>query len=393
MKKILILDSDSDARCDMVRVLAKADYTVMNGGSGILALKRIRAEVPDLVICDTNLKDTNTYELLGEIKKQYPDVIRVLMSNEDGAGQTETFGAILQNVARFFIQKPWDDHKLVEYFAQIFETERILKSKELAQYIQNLEKLPTIESSYQKILKMIEKDANTVRISEEIEKDFAISTKLLQLVNSAYYGLQTGSVRHATVYIGLQNLRSLIYSSSIMNGIDSVPIQYRENITNLWSHALLTNKLLHYIYEDHLNKKVPDESYSAGLLHNIGSLILMHNRIADYAKINATASSKTKDLLELEKKMFHVTHQEAGAYLISWWELPFPIVEAALYHHHPMDANVMNLELVCAVHLAESYAWQLMRQPVTTKFYPEAFDFLNIEKDVLDAAINWKKWD
>ncbi|MEL7657456.1 MAG: HDOD domain-containing protein, partial [Bacillota bacterium] len=125
-----------------------------------------------------------------------------------------------------------------------------------------------------KILNMIDRDTDTGSISAEIEKDFAITTKLLQVANSAYYGLRTGSVKHATVFLGLQNLKSLIYSTSILNSLHSVSDIDQQRIKDLWTHALLTSKLLHYIYEAFLDKKLPETAYSAGLLHNIGTLIL-----------------------------------------------------------------------------------------------------------------------
>ncbi len=391
MKKILLVDGDTNTCRSMAKAFAGTDYRIITETDGFLALEILKIGEVDLVICSMNLEHMDGYELLSIIKKQYPQVIRVIMSGN--VEEASVFKAILQNIARFYILKPWKDEKLLEYIGQIFEAELILNSQELKLLINDIDKLPTIETSYQKILNMIEKDADTTSISSEIEKDFAISMKLLQMANSAYYGLQTGSVKHATIYLGLQNLKSLIYSTSIMNSLDAVSIRHRQNITDLWAHALLSSKLLHFIYGDMMNKKLSEVAYSAGLLHNIGSLILIQNRIDDYAKIVSKADSKSLNLLELEKEAFHVTHQEAGGYLVSWWELPFAIVESALYHHKPLDPCVMNKEVVCAVHLAQHYAWQLLRQPATTEFYPEVFEVLGIDKGDFEAAINWRKWN
>ena len=390
MKRILIIDADLKVCAALAKAFAGTEYRVITESNGFLAIELIRIAGVELVICGTNTEGLDGFELLSIIKKHYPKIIRVIMSGNDE--QATAFKAIMQNLARFYILKSWENAKLLEYVGRIFETEEVLRSKDLMLLINGVEKLPTIETSYQKILRMIEKEASTTAISEEIEKDFAISTKLLQLANSAYYGLQTGSVKHATVYLGLSNLKSLIYSTSIMNSLDNVSYATKDSITELWDHALLTSKLLHFIYEEMLTKKIPEVAYSAGLLHNIGSLILIENRIEDYAQIVSTAKSKEYDLLELERDVFHVTHQEAGGYLVSWWELPFPIVEAALYHHRPLEPNVINKEIVCAVHLAQHYAWQLLKQPATTTFFPETFDVLGIQRTGFEAAVNWSKW-
>lgn len=373
----------------MFEAFKGSDYDVITAENSIWAINFLKTLEIDLVICDLRILPTGGFELLSQIKEEYPQVIRIIMS--DSAEEAYVVKAILQNIARFYILKPLKNEKLLEYVGQIFDTEELLKSNDLLHLVNNVEKLPTIESSYQNILNMIERDADTGALSREIEKDFSISSKLLQIANSAYYGLQTGSVKHATVYLGLHNLKSLIYSTAILNAFHASEEDERK-IKDLWTHALLTSKLLHYIYEAFLEKKLPESAYSAGLLHNIGSLILIQNHFEDYTKVLATARPKAIDMLDLEREAFHVTHQEAGGYLVSWWKLPFPIVEAALYHHRPFDPSVINREIVAAVHIAQHYAWILTKQPVVTEFYPRAFDVLGIPRDNFEAAVNWKTW-
>ena len=390
MKRILIVDHDSQNRNAMAEAFAHTDYTIQTAESSLTAFVILKTSQIDLVISNTTLPLMDGYEFLSKIRHQCPDVIRIIMSSP--GEEAAVFKAILKNTAKFNIVKPWKKENLLGYMDHIFEIESCLSSKDLLLLINNIEKLPTIEASYQKILNMIEKDANTGQISEEIEKDFAISTKLLQIANSAYYGLQTGSVKHATVYLGLQNLKSLIYSTSILNSPDSVSPQTQQNISDLWTHALLTSKLLHYIYDVLMQKKLPEPAYSAGLLHNIGTLILMQQRLEDYTSMLQKSKVQQKNILNLEQEAFHVTHQEAGGYLVSWWDLPFPIVEAALFHHRPLDPHVFNLEIVCAVHLAQHYAWKLTKHPVSTEFFPQVFDILGITSSQFEAAVNWNSW-
>ncbi|MBP6491975.1 MAG: HDOD domain-containing protein [Clostridia bacterium] len=390
MKKILIVDNDNHIQSSIADTFKDTNYEIITAGNGVFALEIMKITQIDMVISDIRIQGMDGVELLSSIKELYPNVIRIIMTSF--AEDPSVFKAILQNIARFYILKPWSNEKLLEYIEQIFETEYILKSNHLLKLINNVEKLPTIESSYQKILGMIEKDADTRAISDEIEKDFAISTKLLQIANSAYYGLQTGSVKHATVYLGLQNLKSLIYSTSILDSFDTVSLQEQQMVTDLWKHALLTSKLLHYIYEVFLSKNLPETASSAGLLHNIGTLILIRNRIENYAKVVSDAQDKSRGILEMEEEVFHVTHQEAGGYLVSWWKLPFPIVEAALYHHRPLDPCILNKELVAAVHLAQHYAWKLTNQPVSTEFFPEVFEILNIPVTNFETSVNGNSW-
>jgi len=390
MKRILVVSNDNEVQSAMQQTFQGSDYEIVTAESGLWALELMEAVDIDLVISDLRIPLMSGIDLLTKVKEKYPNVIRIIMSGitEEAA----VFKAILNNIAKFYILKPWGNLRLLEYINQIFETEDILRSKDLLNLISNIEKLPTIQASYQKILNMIERDSDTSAIADEIEKDYAISSKLLQIANSAYYGLKTGSVKHATIYLGLQNLKSLVYSTAILNTSDSGSSDIQTRIQDLWTHALLTSKLLHYIYEVFLGKKLPETAYSAGLLHNIGTLILINSRLEDYAKVINKAQPKALNLLDVEREAFCVTHQETGGYLVSWWKLPFPIVESALYHHNPLDPKVINQEIVAAVHLAQHYAWILTKQPVVTPLVEEVFDLLGIPKDNFEAAVNWNKW-
>lgn len=390
MKRILVVSNDKEVQAAIANTFKESEYELITADSGIWALDLFETVDIDLVISDLRIPLMSGYDLLTKVKEQYPSVIRIIMSGI--TEEASVFKAILNNVAKFYLLKPWGNLKLLDYINQIFETEETLKSKDLLNLINNIDKLPTIQDSYQKILNMIERDADTTSVAKEIEKDYAISTKLLQIANSAYYGLQTGSVKHATIYLGQQNLKSLIYSTAIMNSFGGFSPAVQERIQDLWTHALLTSKLLHYIYEVFLGKKLPDTASSAGLLHNIGTLILINAQIEDYVKAISAAQPKLLNLLEVEREAFRVTHQEAGGYLVSWWKLPFPIVEAALYHHTPLDPNVINQEVVAAVHIAQHYAWILTKLPVVTPLIDETFDLLSIPKDNFEAAVNWNKW-
>jgi HD-like signal output (HDOD) protein len=390
MKKILIVDDEVQILRSLTRAFFDTDYEIYNAESGPEALKLLENTEVDLVISDMRMPLMDGYELLFAIKEKYPGIIRIMLSGY--AEEASIFKAILHNIAKFYILKPWQNHTLLEYIRQIFETEDLLKSKDILELINNIEKLPTIEANYYKILRMIENDEATGRISEEIEKDFAISTKLLQIANSAYFGVRTGSVKKATVFLGLQNLKSLIYSTTILNSFNQYAPRDRITVRFLWEHAVTTNKILHFIYEAFLKKKIPEAACSAGLLHNIGALILVQNYSGQYMKIISKARSKDCNLVDLERDAYRLTHQEAGGYLISWWELPYPIVEAALFHHRPFDPCVLNKEIVAAVHLAQHYAWMHLDQPAYTDFYPEVFEFLGIDPEAFEEAFKEKKF-
>jgi len=390
MKKILIVDDEVPILKTLSRLFFDTDYEILTAKSGEEALKLLETTEVNLVLSDMRMPFMDGYELLSKIKEKYPKVIRSILSGY--AEEKTIFKAILHNIAKIYIYKPWNNDQLLRCIEQLFETEDVLNSKDLLFIINDVVELPTIQSSYQRILSMIESDDDIGNIAMEIEKDLAISTKLLHVANTAIYGLKTGSIRQAAVYIGLQNLKSIVYVTSVINTNSTSELEnkYTEHI---WKHAFLTNKILYYIYEKCLHKKLPEAALAAGLLHNIGYVILIRNFLTKYTNYNERAEKESINLLELELSEFKVTHQETGGYLVSWWGLPFPIVEAALFHHKPLDAQIVNTELVACVHIAQHYAWMIMKEPIVTGFFPQVFDKIGITNEKFDEKINEESWN
>jgi HD-like signal output (HDOD) protein len=373
----LFVDDEMQILKSLKRLFIDTDYDIYTAQTGMEALKLLRENDIDLIISDMRMPVMDGYQLLHAIKGLYPKVLRVILSGY--ADEKVVFKALQQNVAKVYVFKPWNNEMLIKLVEQIFETEEILSSNNLLVLINNIEELPTIKSSYQRILNLIKRDADLVNIAQEIEKDQSFATKVLQVANSAYYGVKTGSISQAVSYIGLTNLSNLVLSTSIIDSIGSSSNE--KHIENIWIHSFYTNKLLTYIYEKCLNKKVPVIASAAGLLHNVGIVIMIKNFTQKYLQIRLDCLEKNTDILLSEEKEFRVTHQELGGYLLKWWELPFPIVEASLYHHDPFNERIINKEIVHAVHISQKYAWDKIDERMNFSFFEGSFNELDLDRN------------
>jgi len=133
---------------------------------------------------------------------------------------------------------------------------------------------------------------------------------------------------------------------------------------------------------------MPSVYGSAGLLHDIGKVILHLFYQTSYHKVLEEAREQEDDLTKLEIKTFNVTHQDLGAYLLNWWELPFAYVEAAMFHHRPFDKRVINHELVAVIHLADYYSVTLLSPDGTkNELIPEVFEFLKIDCEEVENLV------
>lgn len=155
----------------------------------------------------------------------------------------------------------------------------------------------------------------------------------------------------------------------------------------IWEHAFIANRIISLIYSEFLNKKIPETEMNAGLLSNVGIIFMIHSFHDKYMEIFEEVEKNNVSIIELENKAFGTNHQEIGGYLLQWWDIPLPIVEAALYHHDPFNENVINRQIVVAAHIAEKYAWDILETKYSFDFDEKVFEELKIDKDKFEKKL------
>lgn len=385
IKKILFVDDEVPILRSLNRLFMDTEYEVFTAGSGQEALEILADEKIDLVITDMRMPVMDGYQLLEKIKELHPNTLRIILS---GYSEKNTILAALQkNIAKLYILKPWDNNKLILLVDQIFETENILRDSNLLSLINNADELPTLKSSYQQIMELIDNDADLVKIASAIERDHSVATKILHIINSAFYEVKTGSVKHAIAFLGLSSIRNILLATSIVDSFNMSGI-YGARLEMLWNHSFMCSKIVTIIYGKLLNKKLSESESSAGLLHNIGIVLLFKIFPEKYIQIFHRAEKEKTSLLQIEQESLHVTHQQAGGYLLKWWELPYPIVEAALYHHTPFATGIINKELIYVVNIAQHYANIILKNQVSDTFDPTVFSALGITQSQLEQELS-----
>lgn len=389
MNRILLVDDEAQIINSLQRAFFDTDYEIFTADNAAAALELLETQDIELIISDIRMPMMDGYEFLKQVKKKYPKILRVIMSAY--FDEQVIIEALTDNVAKHYILKPWETSALLNCIDKLLETQRKLDAIKLLTLFNNIGDFPTIQTSYRRIHGLIDNDASMITIANEIEKDFAISTKLLQVVNSAFFGVKTGSIHHATKILGLQNITNLVLTTSIINAVRVFHLS-KDLYELFWNHALITSGILSFIYSKFLAKKLPDAALSAGLLHNIGifaeAKLLKDQAGAIYSK----ATPQLLNLLDIERDLMTVTHQDIGGYLLNWWDLPFPIIEAALFHHTPFDSAVVNTELVQSVHIAQYLAWSVLKKQPLTPFFPETYDALGIDQEQLMRCIAEENW-
>ena len=210
----------------------------------------------------------------------------------------------------------------------------------------------------------------------------------LRIANSAFYAAKTGSIQQAIMYIGLNNLKQIVLSYEI----SQMKEQMISKCEFIWTHSNRTNLIFQDLYTKYFKAKVPSIISAAGIVHDIGKIIML--QIFGDRYYNETVKSKLDDdlLIEVEKSLFGIDHSMLGGYFLNWWAFPLDIIEMTLYHHTPKDPDISNMKLVALMCIASKIESQSF-EPNSIN-YMEAKDILNIDDSFLmDIHIKYNETD
>ncbi len=189
-------------------------------------------------------------------------------------------------------------------------------------------------------------------ISAVINTDPALTTRLLKIVNSPFYGFpsQINTISRAITIIGTRELTHLVLATSVMNAFRGIPANLMDMDT-FWRHSLACAITAKYLAEA-THQTNHEQYFIAGLLHNIGSLVL-YQSVPELAREAINSARFGHEVLhEAEKRIIGFDHAEVGAILIQNWRLPESLAQVARYHHQPGKAEQDQLE-VSIVHIAD----------------------------------------
>lgn len=376
-KRIMFVDDERQILRALKRLFHTTEHELLIANSGKEALEKLKTEHVDMLITDMRMPEMDGHQLLMHVKELYPKTIRIALS-----GYTDkkiVMSALDKNLAKIYLFKPWNNDEIIGIINGLFEFEKRLNDTNLLDFIKDIENLPTVPKLYSTISEMVEEERAVSDIAKSIENDQAIASRILRISNSAYFGAKTGDVNQAVMFIGLANVKNIILSNTVFG-------QQGNNVTQLgieFKHSGVTNRIFNTMYSKLLKVPLANDSRSAGLLHNIGKGVLLLN-----SEKNIYKSDQEKKAMALELEALGVTHQQIGGYLLNWWELPLPIVEAAMFHHNPNSKEIVNKQLVNAVHVAQYYAWQVMGSQAEDDLIPSALDFLHITQSGIDKMLS-----
>jgi len=339
--RILFVDSDENQLQSLRRNLRELRHRwdmqfVRSSGE---ALANMQERPADIVVAETQLDGTSGASLLGTIQSRHPHAVRLLLSGE--AFRTPSREVI--HHAHQFIAKPCAAADLIVHLERIAQLQTLLRDPAIESLLGGIQSLPSLPRTYQRLLDALRSgNASMASIGTIVEEDISMAAKVLQMVNSAFFGLprKITSPAHATTLLGLDTITNLTLSAGIFSQLD--PLLSNEfEIEELWNHSLRTAGLVRRLAMDiGLPREQSETPILAGLLHDLGKLVLASRDTLEYRLIVKYARETGCPLEQIESEALWCNHATVGAYLMGLWGLPYPAVEAVAYHHDPQRQSV-----------------------------------------------------
>jgi HD-like signal output (HDOD) protein/CheY-like chemotaxis protein len=299
--------------------------------SGTAALELLGAERFDVVIADLRIPDLDGVEILSFVQRAYPKIARVVLSGQ--VGTDDCLRAM--RVAHQCMAKPCNVDTLRRVIHRLSNNQQLLGDSELATTAARLSCLPSPPRIHFEVCAAIAHGAGLAEIARIIDGDVAITAKLIQVVNSAFFtqGTQVTTVQRALSVLGTDVVRGLLLGVEVFRAFEGSPGGLARTEA-LREHSKSVAQLARALAP----RELAGDAYVAGMLHDIGDLVL------------ATLDRAPAHLAD---------HARAGGFLLGLWGIDDPVVAAITHHHDPGAIPDGDARLVDLLHVSEIVVGEL----------------------------------
>jgi HD-like signal output (HDOD) protein len=372
MKRILFVDDEPEVlqalRVSLYARRKEWEIHLARGGEEGRAL--LATHNFDVLVTDLRMPGLDGTALIAQARCDSPSTVRIVLSgyaDEDRSAQ-------LLSLAHRYLSKPCEHTRLEQCIDRCLATQSLIQSERVRARLGTIGALPSMPATFAALQKVLaDPKADSNRIASVILKDPAISAKVLQVCNSAFFRLpkRITKIQQAVSYLGLVTVRSIVLAAELFNSGDPLPVAM--DMAQLQRHALNVAAIAR-----ELAAQAPwaEEAFLAGLLHDVG-LLLLGRQFGPETQLALDAVSSGMSLAQAEERHIGIDHATAGAYLLSLWGLPYEIVEAVAYHEEPTRVRQNDFDALSAVALAQALLAEI--RPSEMPFYESRLGTLTAE--------------
>jgi putative nucleotidyltransferase with HDIG domain len=328
-KRILVVNDKPDTFEDLKEALAPSGtaWQMEYAGGADAALAALEREPVDVVIAEDQMASMDGVALLTRVRDQHPTTIRMIVSATTRPG-------LATIVSHRFLSQPCNADELAVLVKRSCALHERTGEVEAFRKTMATTALPSRPGVYMELNRVLsDPDWQPHQVSAVLERDVAMSAKVLQLANSALSGLTSTvtSVRDAVMYLGVETIRSLSLTAEAFGKLSTRGSE-DFSLDDFQGHAMLVARITASILPA---GRTQQEAVTAALLHDIGKLVLISDGGRRWAQLTEQARERQVPVHVVEQETDGVTHAHVGAHLLSLWGLPDGIVEAVAHHHDP----------------------------------------------------------
>lgn len=391
MKKRLLFVEDNLLLRQMYSMMMEgeeAHWEVRTAADAREALRLMEQKPFEVVISDLRMPGMDGIELMGVVRQLYPRSSRIIASGL--SDQSEIARSL--NSTHQFLAKPFEAKTLKATLARLGGLDSYLKEEKLQALVGQMRVLPSFPTIYHEIMKELgREDPSIERLAQIIAQDPSMTAKLLQVSNSAAAGRATQAADpfEAVQFVGLSAVRSLALSAHIFRTFEHLNLQ-GFSIAALWDHTVRTGRIARCLVQvEYADPSAADEAHIAGMLHDLGKLMLADSMPERFQKSLALANDRGWASEKAEHEVFGADHAGVAGYLLSLWGLPVTIVEAVAFHHRPLSSDHLEFGPLTAVHVADVLEHELANEPSPYSLSGLDQDYLD-KLGVLNRLDSWR---
>ena len=336
----------------------KERWNIQIAPGGIQALSIMERGTVDVLVSDMRMPGMDGARLLQEVVRLHPRTSRLIISGFADAEQiAQCLGATHQ-----FMAKPCNLSTLRGTIERVCGLDSLLMDGNLKTLVSQFRTLPSLPSLYFRINQAVSSpDTALEEVGKIISSDPGMTAKILQLGNSAFFGIarQIANPSEAVQYLGIERVRALVLSLHVFSCFEKAQLK-GFSIDQALNHCMSTGVIAKLIARmQKVDRTVADEACTAGMLHDIGKVMLAASLPDQYEQAVKLAAERKISISDAECEIFGANHSQVGAYLLGLWGLPVTIVEAVAFHHEPQQSASKAFSPLTAVHIANALVRQV----------------------------------
>lgn len=301
----------------------------------------------DVLVAQSGQRSGDVQPLLARVKRDSPRTARLAMVGKPAEAAASLGGGVQR------VPAGCDAVTLAGFIDRGCALQQIVADPAVAKLAGNLDRLPSVPSTYWALTRAAnDPDTSVSDIAKIVQSDPAMSLKVLHLVNSAFFGLarRTTSIADAVALLGLDQLKGLVLATHVFGALEGRELKHF-SLETFQRYSVRVGRLAKSFLKD---RALAEDAFTAGILHDVGKVVLALREPEKFDAVLERVARTGEPIEGVERELLGLTHAMVGAYLLSTWEIPFPIVECVAFHHEPAKLPPTGSAVVAVVHAADA---------------------------------------